>query len=107
MSCYLIIDRFMIDNLIDQLLTIELCREEYNAWCDTPIECLPLHIRSKIDQGLSDKMVTFLRSPSWDETSPYSPVAKHICVFLKRYGVTTNHVVGVQFQETSIDLILE
>lgn len=107
MTSYLIIDRLMIDDLIGQLLTIEICNEEYIAWCDTPLECLPEHIRSKIDQRLSDKMVAFLRNAIWDETSPLSPVAKHISVFLKRYGIPPRHVVGVWFRDISIDLVLE
>lgn len=107
MRSYLIIDRLMIDDLIGQLLDSEQYIEELDDWRDLPIECLPVHVRSKIDQHISNKMVAFLRAAQWDETSPYSPVAKHIHVFLVRYGIRPQHVVEVIFQESSIDLVLE
>lgn len=107
MRSYLIIDRIMIDDLVDQLLDGEQGAGDLDDWKDFPIECLPPHVRSRIDQQISNKMIAFLQAPRWNETSPYSPVAKHIYVFLIRYGIDPRHVVEVIFQERSIDLVLE
>ncbi len=106
MECYLTVDRYAVDEVIDRVLLTELQDKRFADWNDTPLECLPLPIRSELDRLVSTKIVQCLNDASGQESFLY-PLKRHLGYFLHRYGIAPVFVKKVIIHDTGIDLVLE
>jgi hypothetical protein len=106
MACYLTVDRFVVDDIIDRVMLTELQDELFADWNDTPLECLPLPVRSELDRLVSAKIIQCINDTSGQESFLY-PLKRHLGYFLQRYGIATSFVKKVIIHDTGIDLVLE
>lgn len=106
MECYLTVDRYGVDDVLDRVLVTELQSELFTDWNDTPLECLPLTVRSELDRLVSTKIVQCLNDNSGQD-SYLQPLKRHLWYFLQRYGIAPSFVKRVIIHDTGIDLVLE